>query len=119
MQQVVVLGGGVGGTLTANLIARKLKKQIASGEANVVVVDDEDLGLGGARVHAPSGAPEPVRFLGACCQAATEGQVVEGDGLGLVAVGDGTGLPVVEPLGLGDGLTFAGSCLHSTVGLGR
>jgi sulfide:quinone oxidoreductase len=39
MQQVVVLGGGVGGTLSANLIARKLKKQIARGEATVTVVD--------------------------------------------------------------------------------
>jgi sulfide:quinone oxidoreductase len=39
MQHVVVLGGGVGGTLAANLIARKLKKQIAAGEAKVTVVD--------------------------------------------------------------------------------
>jgi sulfide:quinone oxidoreductase len=40
MQHVVVLGGGVGGTLAANLIARKLKKQIAAGEARVTVVDE-------------------------------------------------------------------------------
>ena len=40
MQHVVVLGGGVGGTLAANLIARKLKKQIAAGEAKVTVVDE-------------------------------------------------------------------------------
>jgi sulfide:quinone oxidoreductase len=39
MQRVVVLGGGVGGTLTANLIARKLKKAIARQEARVTVVD--------------------------------------------------------------------------------
>jgi sulfide:quinone oxidoreductase len=39
MQRVVVLGGGVGGTLAANLIARKLKKPIASGDARVTVVD--------------------------------------------------------------------------------
>jgi sulfide:quinone oxidoreductase len=39
MQRVVVLGGGVGGTLAANLIARKLKKPISRGEAEVVVVD--------------------------------------------------------------------------------
>ncbi len=39
MQHVVVLGGGVGGTLSANLIARKLKKSIAAGEARVTVVD--------------------------------------------------------------------------------
>jgi len=39
MQRVVVLGGGVGGTLAANLIARKLKKRIAAGEAKVTVVD--------------------------------------------------------------------------------
>ncbi|MEI7742272.1 MAG: FAD/NAD(P)-binding oxidoreductase [Chloroflexota bacterium] len=39
MQRVVVLGGGVGGTLTANLTARKLKREIAAGEAAVTVVD--------------------------------------------------------------------------------
>ena len=39
MQRVVVLGGGVGGTLAANLIARKLKKPIAAGDASVTVVD--------------------------------------------------------------------------------
>jgi sulfide:quinone oxidoreductase len=39
MQHVVVLGGGVGGTLSANLIARKLKKEIAAGQAKVTVVD--------------------------------------------------------------------------------
>jgi sulfide:quinone oxidoreductase len=40
MQHVVVLGGGVGGTLAANLIARKLKRQITTGEAKVTVVDE-------------------------------------------------------------------------------
>ena len=39
MKRVVVLGGGVGGTLTANLVSRKLKKQIDRGEARVTVVD--------------------------------------------------------------------------------
>lgn len=39
MQHVVILGGGVGGTLTANLVARKLKRRIAKGEAKVTVVD--------------------------------------------------------------------------------
>ena len=39
MQRVVILGGGVGGTLTANLVARKLKARIAKGEAKVIVVD--------------------------------------------------------------------------------
>ena len=39
MQNVLVLGGGVGGTLAANLISRKLKKQIDAGEAKVTVVD--------------------------------------------------------------------------------
>lgn len=40
MQHVLVLGGGVGGTLTANLVARKLKRQIATGDAAVTVVDE-------------------------------------------------------------------------------
>jgi sulfide:quinone oxidoreductase len=39
MKRVVVLGGGVGGTLAANLIARKLKGPIARQEARVTVVD--------------------------------------------------------------------------------
>ena len=40
MQRVLVLGGGVGGTLVANLISRKLKKAINAGEAVVTVVDE-------------------------------------------------------------------------------
>jgi len=40
MQRVVILGGGVGGTLTANLVARKLKARIAKGEAKVTVIDE-------------------------------------------------------------------------------
>jgi sulfide:quinone oxidoreductase len=39
MQRVLILGGGVGGTLAANLIARKLKRRIAAGEVKVTVVD--------------------------------------------------------------------------------
>jgi sulfide:quinone oxidoreductase len=39
VQRVVILGGGVGGTLTANLVARKLKRPIARGDAKVTVVD--------------------------------------------------------------------------------
>ena len=40
MQNVLILGGGVGGTLVANLISRKIKKQIDAGEAKVTVVDE-------------------------------------------------------------------------------
>jgi sulfide:quinone oxidoreductase len=39
MKRVLVLGGGVGGTLTANLVSRKLKKRINAGEVEVTVVD--------------------------------------------------------------------------------
>jgi sulfide:quinone oxidoreductase len=39
MKRVLVLGGGVGGTLTANLVSRRLKKRIAAGEVEVTVVD--------------------------------------------------------------------------------
>ncbi len=39
MQRIVVLGGGVGGTLAANLIARKLRREISRGQAKVTVVD--------------------------------------------------------------------------------
>jgi len=48
MQRVVILGGGVGGTLTANLVARKLKNRIAKGEAKVTVVD-----LSGKHLYQP------------------------------------------------------------------
>jgi len=39
MQRIVILGGGVGGTLTANLLARKLRRRIDRGEVRVTVVD--------------------------------------------------------------------------------
>jgi len=39
MQRILILGGGVGGTLTANLISRKLKGRIDAGEIEVMVVD--------------------------------------------------------------------------------
>lgn len=48
MKRIVVLGGGVGGTLAANLIARKLTRRIAKGEARVTVVD-----LTGEHVYQP------------------------------------------------------------------
>lgn len=41
MHRVLVLGGGVGGTLVANLISRKLKPEIDRGEASVTVVDEK------------------------------------------------------------------------------
>lgn len=48
MQNVLILGGGVGGTLAANLISRKLRKAIDSGAASVSVVDES-----GAHVYQP------------------------------------------------------------------
>ncbi|HEX9044615.1 MAG TPA: FAD/NAD(P)-binding oxidoreductase, partial [Candidatus Limnocylindrales bacterium] len=39
MQRILILGGGVGGTLTANLLVRKLKRQIDRGEVEVTIVD--------------------------------------------------------------------------------
>jgi sulfide:quinone oxidoreductase len=40
MQRVLVIGGGVGGTLTANLLVRKLRREIDRGEASVTVIDE-------------------------------------------------------------------------------
>ena len=40
MREILVLGGGVGGTLVANLVGRKLKAEIAAGRARVRVVDE-------------------------------------------------------------------------------
>ena len=39
MHRILILGGGVGGTLTANLLARNLKKRIDRGDVEVTVVD--------------------------------------------------------------------------------
>jgi len=39
MHQILILGGGVGGTLTANLLARRLKKQVDRRDAEITVVD--------------------------------------------------------------------------------
>jgi sulfide:quinone oxidoreductase len=39
MNRILILGGGVGGTLTANLLARRLGRRIKRGEATITVVD--------------------------------------------------------------------------------
>ncbi|MFI5254166.1 MAG: NAD(P)/FAD-dependent oxidoreductase [Candidatus Limnocylindrales bacterium] len=41
MHRILVLGGGVGGTLTANLVARRLRAEVDAGTATVTVVDDK------------------------------------------------------------------------------
>ncbi len=41
MQRIVIVGGGVGGTLAANLLARELGRQIDRGEVSLTVVDRE------------------------------------------------------------------------------
>jgi sulfide:quinone oxidoreductase len=48
MNRVLVLGGGVGGTLAANLIARRLKPRIDRGDVEVTLLDAE-----GAHVYQP------------------------------------------------------------------
>jgi sulfide:quinone oxidoreductase len=39
MERILILGGGVGGTLTANLLVKKLRSEIDHGEVEVMVVD--------------------------------------------------------------------------------
>jgi len=48
MERIVVLGGGVGGTLAANLLARRLRRRIDAGEVQVTLVDE-----GGEHVYQP------------------------------------------------------------------
>ena len=48
MNRIVILGGGVGGTLTANLLSRKLHAEIDRGEVELTIVDAE-----GAHVYQP------------------------------------------------------------------
>ena len=39
MKRIVILGGGVGGTLTANLLVKKLRRRLDGGEVTITVVD--------------------------------------------------------------------------------
>jgi sulfide:quinone oxidoreductase len=39
MNRILILGGGVGGTLTANLLAKKLRHEISTGAASIALVD--------------------------------------------------------------------------------
>jgi len=39
MKRILILGGGVGGTLTANLLVKKLRSRIGTGEVEIIVVD--------------------------------------------------------------------------------
>jgi sulfide:quinone oxidoreductase len=39
MQRILILGGGVGGTLTANLLVKKLRRQLKAGDVSITVVD--------------------------------------------------------------------------------
>ncbi len=39
MNRILILGGGVGGTLTANLLVKKLRRQLKAGEVTITVVD--------------------------------------------------------------------------------
>jgi len=39
MKRILILGGGVGGTLTANLLVKKLRRQVKAGEVTITVVD--------------------------------------------------------------------------------
>ena len=40
MKRIVILGGGVGGTLTANLLQKKLRREIDDGEVAIALIDE-------------------------------------------------------------------------------
>ena len=48
MQRIVILGGGVGGTLTANLLVKRLRRELSDGEVSLTVID-----LTGQHVYQP------------------------------------------------------------------
>ena len=48
MQRIVILGGGVGGTLTANLLVRRLRRLVRRSDVEITVVDTS-----GAHVYQP------------------------------------------------------------------
>src|SRR6478672_9424616 len=39
MHRILILGGGVGGTLTANLLVKRLRHEVKTGDVEVIVVD--------------------------------------------------------------------------------
>jgi sulfide:quinone oxidoreductase len=43
MKRILILGGGVGGTLTANLLVKKLRRKVKAGEVTITVVDQTGL----------------------------------------------------------------------------
>src|SRR6186997_2724495 len=66
MERILILGGGVGGTLTANLLMKRLRRRVKSGEVTITVVDQSGehvyqpgfmyIAMGGeraARLHRP------------------------------------------------------------------
>jgi sulfide:quinone oxidoreductase len=48
MERILILGGGVGGTLTANLLVKRLRHELQAGEASITVVDSH-----GSHVYQP------------------------------------------------------------------
>ena len=72
MQRILILGGGVGGTLTANLLVKKLRARIDRGEVQIIVVDATGehvyqpgfmyIAMGGERADEP--APTGARSSG-------------------------------------------------------
>jgi sulfide:quinone oxidoreductase len=48
VNRILILGGGVGGTLAANLLAKKLRRRIDAGEVTLTLVDE-----GGEHVYQP------------------------------------------------------------------
>ncbi len=42
MKKIVILGGGIGGTIVANKLARKLSSEINKGNVEITVLDKKD-----------------------------------------------------------------------------
>jgi len=104
MKRILILGGGVGGTLTANLLARKLKGRIDRGEVEITLVD-----AAGAHVYQPgfmyiamggereSRLSRPERSLLDARIHLVVGTATRVDeGAGAVILADGTALPYDE-----------------------
>jgi sulfide:quinone oxidoreductase len=100
MQRIAILGGGVGGTLTANLLVRKLRRRIDRGEVEVAIFDQH-----GQHVYQPGFMY--IAMGGERAEHLTRPERSLLDERVTLVVGEVTGIDeATQQIRLGDGRTF-------------